>query len=314
MSAAKKGKKSAALSVIQEIPVEQIVPNPEQPRKTFDQGELKKLAASIKENGLINAITVERTEKEDVFILEDGERRLRAHKLAGIKTILAVVRPAGAEAQDRLTRALVANLQRADMNPVEEGQAYLRLHQDFGWKLVKMVRATGVSQPRILNRMAIAKLAPEIQELIINKNLPKDQRAIEALQSIPSTKARIQFAQELSKRPDLTVSGIQRAATKLKEQLAKGGANETTELTRDVAPAIHFGLSKSHVKREAPIWTQLVAKQVAPSWDLVKQAAESACFKCPFYDDPSEGICGQCPAVEQVAQMVRLSHEFKVSN
>src|SRR6185369_7089197 len=99
----------------QQIHISRVVPNPEQPRKTFDQAELDGLADSIREHGVIQPIVVESC--ADDYILHDGERRLRAAKLAGLKKIPAIVHPPlnGTGPQERLERALVANVQRVEM-------------------------------------------------------------------------------------------------------------------------------------------------------------------------------------------------------
>ena len=294
---------------IKDIPLEQIIPNPEQPRKNFNKEKLKILAQSITKRGLINPILVEATDKPDLFILEDGERRWRACKIAGKETITAVIKPMKPESKvrkvDRLSNALVANMQRADMNPVEEGQAFLRLHDEFKWPLLKIARVTGASQPKVQNRMAIAQLDPEIQKLIIAKRFPKDQRAIEALQSIKKSEARVKLAQAISEKRTLSVKAIVSACKKLNIQLEDSKHEEF-----DPAPAITYGIAKAKNIR-APIWKQLAERGEAPHWEIVKAAAETACQKCPFFEKPSESVCGKCPAVDFVANMVKISYAIK---
>ena len=147
------------------IPIDHIIPNPEQPRTSFDQTKLQELADSILANGLINPITVERA--GDIYILEDGERRWRACQIAGLETIQAVVKPPrdSNKATDRLTKALVANLQREDMNPIDEAKAYQRLMEIHGAQN-KVARQVGVSALRVSNRLYLLDLDPPIQELI----------------------------------------------------------------------------------------------------------------------------------------------------
>lgn len=293
-------------SRIVEIPVSQIIPNPEQPRKSFNKEKLSSLAESIRRHGLITAISVEATSKPDVFILEDGERRWRAHKLAGLQTIRAEVKPPSTgKAQDRLSKALIANLHRADMNPVEEGKAFLRLREEFKWPLIKIVRVSGCSQPRVMNRLAIAALEPEIQSLIVSKRFPKDQRAIDALLSIKKSKARIKFAIAISEKRGMSIAAIVRAVAKLNELL-----EDTKHDEFDPAPAITYGIKKAKNIRP-PIWKQMAERGEVPRWEIVKASAEEACRKCPFYEKPSESVCGKCPAVNLVANMVRVSRAIK---
>ena len=287
---------------IRDIPLEQIVPNPEQPRKVFDKAELQELASTIQEVGLINPITVEATDKPDRFILEDGERRLRAHKLAGLKKITAVVKgPRGVSAENRLSGAVVANVQRADMNPIEEGEAYKRLHEKFNWPIAKIVKVTGVSAVRIQNRMLITNLDPEIQQLIIEKRFAKDTKAVEALLSITNKTARVKIAKQLAAR-GAKVDTVVKACARLREKLAAG-----VEIQADATPSLYYSEKKAG-KRNIPIWKEMQKRQVVPSWDVVKDAARKACAVCPWSENPSPDVCGQCPAVDLVAFMVKQTH------
>lgn len=114
-------KTKRVLKVLRDIPVDRIYPNPMQPRKIFDEAELHELADSIREHGVIEPIVVELCGRD--FILHDGERRLRAARLASLKKIPAIVHPPlnGTGPRERLERALVANVQRSEMHPIEEG-------------------------------------------------------------------------------------------------------------------------------------------------------------------------------------------------
>ena len=159
-----------------EIQVDLILPNPEQPRVDFDRKELEGLASSIREHGIIQPLVVEEAENGS-YILHDGERRLRAAKMAGLKTVPAHVVPAlnGSGGRERLTRALVANIQRSDLNPVEEARAYQRMIDELGMNVMQISRTVGVSQLRIKARLEILKLESSIQNMIITGLLPKDR-------------------------------------------------------------------------------------------------------------------------------------------
>lgn len=291
---------------IVEIPVDQIVPNPEQPRTEFDIDKLRELSASILSVGQLDPIKVEATSKPDVFILEDGERRLRAHKLGGLKTINAIVRPAAkADPEGRLARALVANLQRAGMNPVEEGKAFMRLRDEFEWKIAKISRITGAALLTIKNRIAIAELHPEIQALIIAKKLPKDHRAIEALNSVPSVEARTKLAHALASHPGMTVPAIERAAKRLNEQLLAAPDDEP-----NLAPAIKHGARKA-AAGPSPLWRQLAKRKELPHWEVVKAAGDLACAKCPLFKKASDATCGNCPAVNLISGMIKVGNAIK---
>ena len=114
-----------------------------------------------------NVITVEATGDPDVYILEDGERRWRAHQLARLETIQAVIKPprGSQPTADRLTNALVANLQREDMNPIDEAKAYKRLKDIHGTNY-KVAQQIGVSAFRVSSRLYLLELDPPIQYLI----------------------------------------------------------------------------------------------------------------------------------------------------
>lgn len=156
------------------IPVNQILPNPEQPRENFDQASLEELAASIREVGIIQPITVEISEDGQTYILHDGERRWRAAKLANLTEIPAeIVSPlpagegAGGEgdiSRQRLTRALVANVQRQDLSPLEVARAYQRL-RDLGLTDTQIAAKVGKSRSSVTNARRLLELPQEVQAL-----------------------------------------------------------------------------------------------------------------------------------------------------
>lgn len=123
------GQNELSKSLIREIPIEQIRPNPYQPRQRFSEESLVELAASIRELGVLQPIIV-RQESEGSYVLIAGERRLRAARIAGLATIPAIVR--SPSEQQMLEMALVENVQREDINPVDAALAYKRLIEEFG--------------------------------------------------------------------------------------------------------------------------------------------------------------------------------------
>jgi ParB family chromosome partitioning protein len=148
------------MGTLTDIPVDQIDPNALQPRKAFDPGPLDELARSIKASGLIQPIVVRRV--RDRWQIIAGERRWRAAKLAGLARIPAVVR----EASDgeALELALVENLLREDLNPIEEGEAYQKLLADFGWTQEELGGRVGRDQSTISNCLRVLKLPESIQD------------------------------------------------------------------------------------------------------------------------------------------------------
>ena len=148
-----------------ELPVEIIVPNPRQPRQVFDEDDITELAASIKEVGLLQPIVVRRVDDEEgraeSYELVMGERRLRAAKEAGLETIPAVVRYT--EDQDLLRDALLENLHRVQLNPLEEAAAYQQLLDDFSCTHAELSKRIARSRSQISNTLRLMKLPPLVQ-------------------------------------------------------------------------------------------------------------------------------------------------------
>ena len=155
------------MKVVQ-IPVSMIIANPEQPRKIFKDSELEELTRSISEYGVLQPLIVKRAEGRR-FTLVAGERRLRAASLAGLKTVPAIVR----ELQDREAAliALVENVQRENLNFLEEAKAYKKLMEDFGLTQGDIAKRVSKQQSTISNKIRILSLPEDIQTAIIENNL-----------------------------------------------------------------------------------------------------------------------------------------------
>ncbi|MEJ7583454.1 MAG: ParB/RepB/Spo0J family partition protein [Acidimicrobiales bacterium] len=155
-------------SVLRDIPVSQIEANPFQPRRHFDEEALAALTASVRELGVLQPILV-RPAGAEHFTLIAGERRWRAAKRAGLQTIPSVVRAAADDAS--LEQALVENLHREDLNPLEEGAAYQQLIEDFGLTHEDLSRRVGRSRSAISNTLRLFQLPPGIQKLVADGHL-----------------------------------------------------------------------------------------------------------------------------------------------
>jgi len=151
-----------SVSATRELPVASIKPNPEQPRHSFDTDELDGLAASIATHGVLQPVVV--VEDTAGFTLIAGERRLRAVKQLGLETIPAVVRTANE--QEKLELALVENIQRSDLNALEEARAYRHLIDDFGLTQERVAERVGRSRPAIANTLRILDTAAEVQQAV----------------------------------------------------------------------------------------------------------------------------------------------------
>jgi len=155
-------------SVLQEIPVSDIEPNRRQPRRHFDEEALGSLTASVRQLGVLQPVLV-RAVDDGRFELIAGERRWRAAKRAGLQTVPAVVRDAADDAS--LEQALVENLHRADLSPLEEGAAYSQLIEDFGLTHDDLSRRVGKSRSAITNTLRLFQLPPSIQKLVAEGQL-----------------------------------------------------------------------------------------------------------------------------------------------
>ena len=145
------------------VPLSKVEPRQEQPRERFDEHALQDLADSIAQYGLIQPITVRRLDSGYYQIIA-GERRWRASRLAGLTEVPVRV----IEADDRRTAelALVENLQRQDLNPMEEARGYLSLMQDYGLTQEETARSVGRSRPAVANALRLLTLNPELRELV----------------------------------------------------------------------------------------------------------------------------------------------------
>jgi len=153
---------------LREIDIERILPNAHQPRKNFDDAGLNELADSIRAHGVVQPIVV-RPLPDAFFQLIAGERRWRAAQRAGLTRIPAVVRETGEHAA--LEIALIENLQREDLNPIEEAQAYERLIVQFGLTQEEVARRVGKNRVTIANMLRLLKLPPEVQQWLRESRL-----------------------------------------------------------------------------------------------------------------------------------------------
>jgi len=146
-----------------ELPIEQIVPNPRQPRQVFDEDDMAELVHSIKEVGLLQPIVV-REVGLDRYELIMGERRWRASQKAGLVSIGAIIRDTSDE--NLLRDALLENLHRSNLNPLEEASAYQQLLEDFGCTHEELAERIGRSRPQISNTLRLLKLSPAVQRRV----------------------------------------------------------------------------------------------------------------------------------------------------
>lgn len=165
-------------SATREIPIAAIRRNPYQPRGRFEIGDLQALSESVAQHGVLQPIVV--IETADGYQLIAGERRTRAAELAGLATITAVVRSADEQAQ--LALALVENLQRSDLNAMDEARAFRQLMDEFGLTQEDVARRVGRSRPAITNTLRLLQVSPEVQDAVEDRRISEGHaRALASL-------------------------------------------------------------------------------------------------------------------------------------
>ena len=153
---------------VDKISIRSIKPNPHQPRQKFDETSLEELTASIKEKGILTPITVQKIGNQ--FILIAGERRLRASRKAGLKKIPAYIIDVADDAE-MVEMALIENIQRENLNPIEEAEAYIYLNNRFKLSQEKIAKSVGKKRATISNSLRLLTLPREIKESIRNGRL-----------------------------------------------------------------------------------------------------------------------------------------------
>ncbi len=200
-------RESGAGQHIRHVPVGQIVPNPQQPRVQTDASELAELAASIAEHGVIQPIIV--TQVAGEYQLIAGERRWRATRQAGLETIPVIVKEASP--QEMLELALVENLQRADLNPLEEAAAYRQLMEEFGLTQEQVAERVGKSRSAVANTVRLLSVAAAVQAALLEGKiteghgrailgLPTPEAQTAALRTIVKQSLSVRQTEELVRR------------------------------------------------------------------------------------------------------------------
>lgn len=158
------GGESEATGNVVSIPVDKISPNPRQPRTFFDEEEIQELAASIEAHGIIQPLIVSEAVRAGEYLLIAGQRRWMAARLAGLNTVPAIIRPASD--QERLEIALIENVQRADLNPLEAAEAYRQLVEDFDLSHEEIAARVGKNRVTITNTLRLLKLPEDIKKCL----------------------------------------------------------------------------------------------------------------------------------------------------
>jgi ParB family chromosome partitioning protein len=284
------------------IPVKKIIPNPNQPRTVFNEASLAELAESIRANGLIQPIVVE-DNGDGTYTLVGGERRLRAHQLLGESSIQAEIRARSNHGgRELLIMGLVENIQREDMNPMDEAEAYLRLREDYGMTWAAISNQLGKNATWIQQRALLTKLDPEIKELIRDNKLTSSPDVARALLAIPSAEARVKLARSAADR-QMTWKQIVAVAKKLEATFAAEPSSDLATLSLALA---RKGTGKYFSDITPPEnWDALASAGVFPRWKSVTQASQKTCEACSLRSMANDATCRDCPAVELIKRMVQ---------
>ena len=158
------------ISKTQDMPIEKVIPNPHQPRSQFNEESLQELANSIKTHGiLLPLIVAPHGSKKDTYMIIAGERRWRAAQLVDLKTVPVLVR--SISDQQKLELALIENLQREDLNPLETATAYLKLHEQFNVTYDEISKRVGRAMSTISNNLRLLGLPPAAKQALIDKKI-----------------------------------------------------------------------------------------------------------------------------------------------
>jgi ParB family chromosome partitioning protein len=227
---------------VREVQIVHIAPNPRQPRHRIDQDNLRELANSIREHGLIQPLIVtpapESTEMDPRFQLIAGERRWTAARMAGLERVPVIVR--GATPQEMLELALVENIQRADLNPLEEATAYRELMDDFGLTQEQIASRVGKDRTTVANALRLLRLPAEVLAALADESITEGHaRAILAVTDDKKRQSLLRTVIENSYSVRQTEEVARRMNEKAREQPSHGkpGQRSRRGHDREMPPA-----------------------------------------------------------------------------
>ena len=191
------------------VPISMIVPNPQQPREVMAEDSLAELAASIREHGILQPLVVSYNAVTGMYTLVAGERRLRASRLAGLEKVPVIVRTVSE--QQRLTQALIENIQRADLSPLESARGFQRLAEEFNLTHEAISAQMGKSRVSITNTLRLLNLPAEVQQALAEHKiseghartllaLPNGAAQLSALQTIINHELNVRQTEELVRK------------------------------------------------------------------------------------------------------------------
>lgn len=221
---------------VNEVSINLIDVNPHQPRTDFDEISLAELAASIKKHGVLQPLVV--SPKDDHYELIAGERRLRASKLAGLNKVPVIVRDVSDH--EKLEVAIIENVQRADLNPIEEALSYRKLMEEFNYSQEEAAEAVGKSRSTVANKVRLLSLSTEIKRALRDGQITEGHA--KALLSVEDeAKRQILFEQILTN--GFNVRDVEKIATKVSAKKSVKTESEDEKMASQLADdlKIHLG-------------------------------------------------------------------------
>ena len=231
-----------------EIPVDQLRPNPQQPRHRFDEEALEELAASIRVHGVLQPLLVSEDPPRG-YLLITGERRWRAARLAGLATVPAVIRER-IEEEQQLELALVENLQRRDLTPLEESHAFDQLRVGLGLSQQEIADRVGMDRSTVANSLRLLKLPPEVQEMVERGELSAGHGR--ALLAFADEAQRIEWGRRAA-ATGLSVRALERVAAEARGDTTAGKRPESNRRKPPRDPNLRAAEEKLALRLGAPV-------------------------------------------------------------
>lgn len=286
------------------IPVTKIIPNPNQPRTVFPQESLDELAQSIRENDLLQPVPVE-DNGDGTYTLVGGERRWRAFQLLGRESIPAVIREKSNHGgRELLLYGIIENVQREDMNPVDEAEAYLRLQTEYGMTQNEIALKVGKHQAQVSARIMLTRFDDETKGLFREKKIPNESEVVRLLLQVPAEKR----GHVASKIAELRMTGRQAVAFLKRLQAVQVGSRVELDGAAQ-SPAMRLAQRKAgggfDEQRPPSGWNALRQVGKVPPWESVSTSVTRACQACSMAASANEAICGECPLVDFLNKLVR---------
>lgn len=232
---------------VMQIPVEQIQPNPHQPRIHFNENDLSELADSIREHGVLQPLVV--MSVDGGYQLIAGERRLQASKLAGLRAVPAILRQA--TKQELLELALIENIQRADLNALEEAEAYRQLTEDFGLSHEAVARRVGKSRVAVTNTLRLLGVAPAVKQALVDGKITEGHaRALLGLSSVRAQESALQTVVKLDMSVRQTEGLVKKlGGAKLSSKKKAGPSPDVSDIEQRLRASLGTKVALRHSKK-----------------------------------------------------------------